>query len=45
MGFVPFGPFLATGALTVLFIPGGVNAALGAYMSLNQCVVKWLTER
>jgi len=45
MGFVPFGPFLATGALTLLFIPGGVNAALGAYMSLNQSVVRWLTER
>lgn len=45
MGFVAFGPFLAAGALTLLFLPGGVNAALGAYMSLNQSVVEWLMGR
>lgn len=45
MGFVPFGPFLAVGALTLLFVPGGVDAALGAYMNLNHTVVEWLMRR
>jgi leader peptidase (prepilin peptidase)/N-methyltransferase len=45
MGFVAFGPFLAGGALTMLFLPGGVNTALKAYMSLNESVVHWLMRR
>jgi leader peptidase (prepilin peptidase) / N-methyltransferase len=45
MGFVAFGPFLAAGALTLLFLPGGVDAALRAYMSFNQSIVDWLMRR
>jgi len=45
MGFVAFGPFLAVGALTMLFLPGGVNTALKAYMSVNQSVIEWLMRR
>jgi len=45
MGFVAFGPFLAAGALTMLFLPGGVSAALKAYMNFNQAVIEWLMRR
>ena len=45
MGFVPFGPFLAVGALTLLFVPGGVNAAIGAYLRFNQSIVDWMMNR
>lgn len=45
MGFVPFGPFLAIGALALLFVPGGVNAAISAYMNLNQAIVDWFLNR
>jgi prepilin signal peptidase PulO-like enzyme (type II secretory pathway) len=45
MGFVPFGPFLAIGALALLFIPGGAGAVLAWYMTLNQSVIDWMMRR
>ncbi len=42
MGYVPFGPFLAVGALTMLFVPGLVNAGIAAYMAFNQSLIERL---
>jgi leader peptidase (prepilin peptidase)/N-methyltransferase len=42
MGYVPFGPFLAVGALTMLFVPGLVDRAIGAYMAFNQSLIERL---
>jgi len=39
MGYVPFGPFLAVGALTILFVPHLVDRAIAAYMSFNQTLI------
>jgi leader peptidase (prepilin peptidase) / N-methyltransferase len=36
MGYVPFGPFLSLGALTMLFFTPEVNRALDAYLEMNQ---------
>jgi leader peptidase (prepilin peptidase)/N-methyltransferase len=45
MGFVPFGPFLSVGALTMLFAPGAVDRALRAYMNFNHQVVEHFLSR
>jgi leader peptidase (prepilin peptidase)/N-methyltransferase len=42
LGYVPFGPFLAVGALTILFFPEQVDAALRAYLDFNQRVIEKL---
>jgi len=36
MGYVPFGPFLSVGALTMLFFTPEVNRMLDAYLAMNQ---------
>jgi leader peptidase (prepilin peptidase)/N-methyltransferase len=45
MGFVPFGPFLSVGALTMLFVPGGVDRAMRAYMNFNHQIVEHFLSR
>jgi leader peptidase (prepilin peptidase)/N-methyltransferase len=45
MGFVPFGPFLSVGALTMLFIPASVDRALRGYMNFNHQIVERLLGR
>jgi leader peptidase (prepilin peptidase)/N-methyltransferase len=45
MGYVPFGPFLALGALTLLFFPGQVDAALKAYLNFNQEILEHFFPR
>lgn len=42
MGFVPFGPFLSAGALTLLFAPGAVDRGLHAYLEFNRSLVERL---
>jgi leader peptidase (prepilin peptidase)/N-methyltransferase len=42
MGYVPFGPFLAVGALAVLFVPDQIDAGLSAYLSFNAQVIDWI---
>src|SRR5436190_10615519 len=39
MGYVPFGPFLAVGALTMMFVPALVDRAIAAYMAFNQSLI------
>jgi len=45
MGYVPFGPFLAFGALTLLLIPDQVDAALRAYLNFNQEILEHFFPR
>jgi leader peptidase (prepilin peptidase)/N-methyltransferase len=42
MGFVPFGPFLSVGALTLLFVPTAVDRGLQGYLEFNRMLVERL---
>jgi len=44
MGYVPFGPFLAIGALTMMFVPELVNRAIAAYMAFNQSIIERILQ-
>lgn len=42
MGYVPFGPFLSVGALTMLFFSAEVDLAIKAYMAFNHRLLEGL---
>lgn len=45
MGYVPFGPFLALGALAMLFWPGLVDAAMHAYLHGTEALLNKMFPR
>jgi leader peptidase (prepilin peptidase) / N-methyltransferase len=44
MGYVPFGPFLSVGALTMLFFSAFVDRAVKAYMAFNHRLLEGLFQ-